>query len=156
MALGKRYNNLFIPKLYNNVYLTSAQILALFTTPITVVPAVSGMVIIPTRVHAAKEAGTAYTLGAAVRLQVVYKDIATNFPASSMDLASFLNSSSQRSQLAFGPGSSSQLYPYIDIYNAAVDSQALVAIITGGNPTVGTGGIFLNIVYELWPQVIPW
>lgn len=126
--------------------LTSAQILALFTTPITVVPAPGiNRFVYPAWAIFQKPAGTAYTV-AAQKLQIRFKNAVTIIPVS-FPATDLLASALRRS--IWSPGQSSgPTGDTLELKSAdSIENSALEALITVSNVTLGTSPVNLIVAY---------
>lgn len=130
--------------------LTSAQILALFTTPIQIVAAVPGQTIIPTRVMLQKPAGTAYAGANAFQLRL--KD-GTGQVLVAVTSALLLNSVNAISVFAPGMFDGSVFLSQLQINHADAVGQPLVAFIPVANPTLGTSVVNIVLEYIVVPGV---
>jgi hypothetical protein len=130
---------------------TSAQVLALFATPITILAAQgAGIAIIPTRVAIYKPAGTAYG-GIAVGEDLVlkYTNAAGAQCSGVIETTGFLDQATAQTRVAFGPGATGATAgDYAPVANAAVVLHLLTAeIITG------TSDLYVQLWYDLMETV---
>lgn len=124
------------------VTLTSAQILALFTTPITLILAPgAGLVIDIVSVVASLTAGVAYT--GANNLEIRYTG-AAGVKATADIVAAFINSATSRVDLVGGVIADTDV-------TTGVNSPIVIAVPVA-NPAAGTGTIKLTITYTVMPQ----
>ena len=126
-----------------NVTLTSAQLLALNATPITVIPApAAGMAIIPTSVELYKPAGTAYA-GIATNedLALKYTNGSGTQCYSAMETTGFLDQSTAQLR-----STRNLLTDFAPTPDAAIVVQMLNGEITTGNTTLS-----LRINYKTIP-----
>lgn len=127
--------------------ITSAQLLALNATPITVVAAPgAGLAIIPQRVVIYKPAGTAYA-GIAVGEDLVLKY--TNGSgaqcSSVIETTGFLDQTTAQTRVAGMPGSvTTTAGDYAPVANAAVVLHLLV-----GEITTGTSPLYVRTFYDI-------
>lgn len=153
MISGKVYQ--FQSELKQNFYLkrflSSAELLTLFTTPITIVPGTPGSFYIPKSVHFVKEAGTAYTLNASTRLLVRVNVTTVGFATN----AGFMD---QTGQLTAFSQSSGDFVSYFVGFGTALitgfNGAAISITNDTANFTLGTGGLFVTVFYEQYPMVI--
>jgi hypothetical protein len=154
MLSGKLYNNMIRQELYAKVFIPSSQLLTLFTTPITLVLGQVGIFYIPKEVHFFKEAGTAYTLNASSAIGLYHTSVAgtaigTVNPVGFMDqagaLSAFCNAPAALT-VPFGSFTAAQI--------TAANNAPLVIANAVANMTVGTGGLFVSVLYEQWPMVV--
>jgi hypothetical protein len=125
------------------VTLTSAQILALFATPITVLAAPgAGLTTIVKGVQAYKPAGTAYA-GIAVGEDLTLKYTnASGAIAAQIETTGFLDSASALQANAALPG------------GLVTTNAALVAHMLTGEIITGTSDVILWITYDIVPSVL--
>jgi hypothetical protein len=139
---------------YVKTYIPSSQILTLFTTPVTLVAAQGGIFYLPKSLHVSKEAGTAYTLNGALAIGVYHTSlagtaIATKDPSGFMDqtgVLTFFTNAPNTLGTPFGSFTTAQVTNAIGAPLVFANSVA--------NLTVGTGGIFVTVLYEQWPAII--
>jgi len=134
--------------------LTSAQILALFSTPVVLVADDPNYLLLPRSLFtAALNTSTVYTLNSSTRLKIRWRNTSLT-EVLGVPLAGFLDQSTTKFGLYDnGPGSAAGTYS-----NYAI---ALAAEVTAGkgievtcdvaNPTVGTGTVFMRIIYDKVP-----
>ncbi len=126
---------------------TSAQVLALFATPISVIAAPgAGIAIIPSRVAIYKPAGTAYAgVAAGEDLVLKYTNAAGAQCSSVIEATGFLDQATAQTRIAHAPGSMTTVAgDYAPVANAAVVLHLLTGeIITGDSP------IYVRVWYDL-------
>jgi len=153
MLSGKLYNQMIRQSLYTKVYITSAQILALFSTPINIILGQSGMFYIPEIVHWVKEAGTAYTLNGSTNLKLQWANGTACGQAAN---AGFMD---QTGQLTAFTQAASSAASYYSVFSAslltAINGANIQLTTETANLTLGTGGLILTILYRQYPMVIP-
>lgn len=147
--VARHISDLLLPHQVTYITLTPAQILLLNTTPITIVNSEPGYAVIPDKVQAFKEAGTAYTLGGATGLQFRSVD-GVGTLLGQLTLAGFLDQAAAKSSILLAPSSATVTLPTLTDYSTSVGSS-LVAFMAGANVTVGTCNVKLVIFYYLFP-----
>lgn len=133
----------------------AAKVLTLFTTPVTVLPAVAFHTYVLDKVWLRKPAGVAYAGGNAFQLR--YKD-ATGQVIEQVASASLLNSTSETGFILVGMYDGAAVYREIDSVNANIIGQPVVACIPTANPTLGDQPIHMVLEYQLIParfQIYP-
>lgn len=154
-ALGDLVLNGKIAVPYNGVasgsqytVITSAQLLALNATPITVVTAPgAGLAVVPTRIIVRTEAGTAYAgIAAGEDLVLKYTNGSGTQCSSVIETTGFLDQATAQIRTATAPASSgSTAGDVIPVANAAVVLHLLTGeIITGTSPLYVK--VFYNII----------
>jgi len=145
---------LFAPR-YRTVQriLTAAQVAALFSTPLDLLPDTGDSFIRPVRFAFAKEAGTAWTLNTSTRVAVQWKngsftEVGGAATAGFMDQAGAL-----KAAYVNGPGTS-----------AGPSSNVAASVLPGifgkglrvtndvANMSGGTGRLLVRVMYEDWPS----
>ena len=127
------------------VTITSAQILALFSTPITLLAAPgAGRAWIPTRIVMTKEAGTAYTVGTATDLLVYYTGLTGENIMIQHD-TDFMDQTTEESRVLYGCSHSTAGADINVVANTAVLIRSGTANMTGG-----TG----NLIVKIWADQI--
>lgn len=129
-----------LPMLKANVTLSSAQILALNATPISVLAAPgAGFVNVIFSVHATKAAGTAYA-GIAVGEDIAFRYTdASGAIIATLEMTGFADSASATSGIAVGAS------------NNTVANAAIVAHMTTGEITTGNSPFLFTIYYRTFP-----
>ena len=123
------------------------------TSVITVVPAVPGMMIHAYLAHWYREAGTAYTLNGATGICLRLVDSSGSIAVHAFD-ASILSATADTTYIGNGPSGSvgtTQLATAHPLGSTHIN-QPLVAHIPGGQPTLGTGGVYVTVFYHLFPM----
>ena len=133
------------------INVTSAQILALNTTPITVVPAITGYMLAPSHAHIFREAGTPYTANGATSLVVRFTNGVGGIRLPSFDLT-VLTDAGPFTVIARGPANSNSTSFSGTDFSSFAASVPLVLHAIGGNPTVGTGGLYVTVWYYKFPN----
>lgn len=154
MLNGRLYNNMLRQEMYVKTYVPSATLLALFTTPVTLVAAQAGIFYLPKQVHFFKEAGTAYTLNGSTAIGVYHSTVAglavgTVNPAGFMDQVTALT--------AFANGPNALTVPFGSFTGAQITAAINAPLVLANavaNLTVGTGGLFVTVLYEQWPAQV--
>lgn len=127
--------------------ITSAQVLALFATPISVVAAQgAGLAIVPVRVAIYKPAGTAYA-GIAVGEDLVlkYTNAAGAQCSAAIEATGFLDQATAQTRYAGMPGSTGATAGDVNpVANAAVVLHMLT-----GEVTTGTSALHVRVWYDI-------
>lgn len=134
-------------------FITSAQLLALNATPISVVAAPgSGRFIQVEKWMAYKPAGTAYA-GIAIGEDLVlkYTDGSGAQVASPIETTGFLDSTSELTSWAGTKGSADNATPASAL---AVANAAVVVQLLTGEITTGDTGVFIKVWYHEYPMVL--
>jgi hypothetical protein len=131
-----------VPLLYADLVVTSAQLLALYTTPLSIVAAPgTGKVVVPVMAQAFHDAGTAYDgVDAGEDLVLRYTD-ASGAIALTIETDGFLNVATDQHRLVHGPA----------VAFAPVANAALVLHMTEGNIATGTGTLDVRVWYRVVP-----
>lgn len=127
------------------ILLSNAQVLALNTSPVEVVPAVANTVYVPRGIiwyHPA--GGTAYTLAGVTALQVRKGTNAVNGPT--FNGIGFLDSNTIELLEMLGPGNASALFSGTDV--SADLNLNINLFAAGANPATGTFPIWVNVSYQ--------
>lgn len=135
------------------VFVTSAQLLALFTTPITIVPAPgAGRFTMVRKWMAYKPAGTAYA-GIALTEDLVlkYTNAAGAQVASPIEATGFLDQATAQTAWASTKGSADNATPASAL---AAANAAVVAHMLVGDITTGDTGVFIKVWYDEYPMVL--
>ena len=134
----------------DTVYITEAQIKALNTTPITIIPAITGYMIAPKHGHVFREAGTAYTANGATVLVARFTNGAGGIRLTTFDLSPITAATANTTVMA-GPVNSNAVSFSGTDFSSFAENTPVVFHAIGGNPTIGTGGIFVTIWYFKFP-----
>ena len=130
-------------KVYSkDVVLTTAELLALFTTPKTLIAAQGANTIVEfiSAVLAYDYNSTAYTIGTAGNLQVKYTDGSGAAASSTRDTTGFIDQTADKVHLLEKVGGT-----VIPVVNAA-----LVLTLATANPTLGNSPINIKITYKIY------
>jgi hypothetical protein len=139
------------PFLWQKIFLSNAQVLALFTTPVLITNPEAGYVPIPIQVFYNKEAGTAYTIAGVTGIDIGWSTGGGQLMR--VAPAGFLDSVLQRTIFGFGPSAGGSAF-YSDL--GAVNAHAgasLRVFAAGANPGTGTGGVYVTVLYCLIPLI---
>lgn len=135
------------------VFITSAQLLALNATPISVIAAPgTGRFIQVEKWMAYKPAGTAYAgIASGEDLALKYTDGSGVQVASPIETTGFLDQTTAQTSWATTKGSADNATPAsaLAVANAAVVVQLLTGEITTGNT-----GVFIKVWYHEYPMVL--
>lgn len=135
------------------VFVTSAQLLALFTTPVQIIPAPgAGRFILVHKWMAYKPAGTAYSgVAAGEDLTLKYTNASGAQVASPIEATGFLDQATAQTAWATSKGSADNATPasVLAVANAPVMAHMLVGEITTGNT-----GVFIKVWYDEYPMVL--
>jgi len=116
--------------------ITSAQVLQLFTTPISVLPTASaGKVNIPTNIYIKRNAGTAYTLDTNAFILLDGLNIDTNTQINPNPLTNTSN------------GYMNNTIYLADSVSGSISTGPYKLKAAGDNPTVGTGNLDVYVTY---------
>lgn len=136
---------------YRTVTVTSAQLLALFATPQTIIPAQgAGIAIIPVRMAIHKPAGTAYAgIAAGEDLVLKYTNAAGAQCSAAIEATGFLDQATAQTRVVHAPSAiGATPGDYAPVANAAVVLHLLVGeIITGTSP------LYVRVWYDTIPTV---
>lgn len=139
---GQTISNINIPAITPTVSITSTQILALNTTAIQVIAAPgAGLALIPMKAVITLSAGTAYTIGSATNLELKYTNASGVVCSGTLSSTGFLDQAAGLTAVFAGATSS-----FIPAANAAV-----MLFLAGGNVTLGTGAIKIQVEYLTVP-----
>lgn len=156
MISGKNYN--WNSELRQNFYVkrrvTNAELLALFTTAVTIVPAQPGFFMIPNAVHFVREAGTAYTLNASTAIGIYGSTVAGQALAT-VNPAGLMDQAAQTVAFANAPNAlTSALGSFTGAQITALINAPLVIANAVANLTVGTGDLVVSLFYTQYPTII--
>jgi len=132
------------------VTLTDTQVKAMFSSPTTIVTAVSGYYIVPVWAWFEKSAGTAYTIGTATKLGLY---LGSQIFISAWTMPGFMDSASAISRFSRGPGTNlteligQAMFASVD----GVDGVALKVQNSVADLTVGTATLKVTVLYHLVP-----
>lgn len=126
---------------------TTAQVLALFTTPILVLAAPgAGKIIVPKMVYVHKPAGTAYAgIGAGEELSIGYVGGAEVFQIAS---AGFFDQATAQQRVAYAHAIATGPASITPSVNAGLEVKLLL-----GNITTGTSPLIVEVYYKILDQV---
>jgi hypothetical protein len=139
--------------LYEDKIITSAQVLALFTTPITVIAAPgAGLAIVPLRMQLYKPAGTAYAAVAAGEDLVLKYTNASGAQCSGVvEATGFMDQATAQTRMVGMPGATgSTAGDYAPVANAAVVLHLLT-----GEITTGTSDLIARVWYDVITTTLP-
>lgn len=150
MTVNWRRSNLLVPRQYVRRILTNAEVLALFSSSVTLLPADPNKLYLPLRLHSSKPAGTAYTLNGATQFQI---RLGTTIYLQH-NLAGMLDQATQQVYVSVGPGNAA------GIYTGALNNNNLNvtmnAFINNANVTLGTSPLEILVEYEEFPISFGW
>lgn len=117
------------------VTITSAQLLALFTTPITIIPALgANLAAVPTLLMARHGGGTAYAADAGDDLVLKYTNASGTQCSSAIEATGFLSVTTPQIRIAASPAASgSTTLTVTPVANSPVVAHMLVSNLTTGN-----------------------
>lgn len=129
------------------VLVTSAQVLALFATPITVVAApAAGYAIVPFRWAVYKPAGTAYGgIAAGEDLVMKWTGAAGAQATSVIETTGFLDQATAQTRFAHAPASTGATAGDVN----AVAAAPLVVHLLVGEITTGTSDLYVRVWYDV-------
>jgi len=134
--------------LSRSTIITSAQLLSMFSVPITIVPASKAgfaHILVGAMVH--KPAGTAYNLTTATGLSIKYTN-ASGIEVSQSAIAGFLDQTTVQSRYLRAHAAASGANSITPVAAAPLVLQVLTAEIT-----TGTGGLRVRVEYITMPTV---
>lgn len=153
IILNKKAGFQSILGLHADKIITSAQLLALFATPIAVVPAPgAGLIVVPRLLQLYKPAGTAYAgIAAGEDLVLKYTDASGAQCSSVVETTGFLDQTTAEMRVAGMPGSvTTTAGDYEPVANAAVVLHLLTAEITTGD-----SDLIVRVFYDIHPSTLP-
>lgn len=128
------------------VVITSAQLLALNTTPIAVIPALgAGLAAVPSRAIVRTDAGTAYVVGSTDDLTFRYTNGSGQQVLSQIETTGFFDQTTTQIRTASPIASTGTTAGDI----TPVANAAVVAFINAGNLTTGTSPLYVKIFYDI-------
>lgn len=135
--------------------ITSAQLLALNATPITVVPARgAGLITMVERWGAYKAAGTAYAaIAAGEDLVLKYTDGSGAVAATPIETTGFLDQAGAHCRWANGTATGDGATPTTGAIGQSAANAAIVAQLLVGEITTGTSDLIIIVHYVLVPTV---
>lgn len=137
------------PLLQTKVTVTSAQIKTCFSSPTTLIPAVSNALILPEITNAYKNAGTAYGVAGVGVVGLKWND-AGKTAIDNFSAAGLLDSAAATSWVAQGAGSSVSMWTLL---GGGQYGQAVIFHCAGADPTApGDMTITYWISYRVWPN----
>lgn len=151
LIINRRNNTQSLLGMYCHKTITSAQVLALFGTPITVLAAQgAGIAIVPTRVAVYKPAGTAYSgIATGEDLVLKYTNASGAQCCGVIETTGFLDQTTAQTRVSHPPGSMTTVAgDYAPVANAAVVMHLLV-----GEITTGDSPLYVRMWYDLIPTV---
>lgn len=137
-----------------DVTISSAELLALFTTPITVIPAPgANTAAIPLGMILHKPAGTAYGgIAAGEDLVLKYTDASGAQCISQVEATGFLDQATAQTRYVGGVGAVGVIGAIGDI--TPVANAAVVIHLLTGNITTGDTPLYLRVFYKTIPTVL--
>jgi hypothetical protein len=128
---------------YAEVEISSAQILALFTTPKTLVaaPGAGKVLEFISLLLAYDYLTTAYTIGAATNLQVKYTDAAGAAVSTTQAVTGMIDQATDQLRSL----------DKLEVSVTPVANAALVLTLAVANPTLGIGTIHAKVAYRVYP-----
>ena len=137
----------------NSVFITSAQLLALNATPITIIPAPgAGRFNMVRKWMAYKPAGTAYAgIATGEDLTLKYTNASGVQVASPIEATGFLDQTTAQTSWAGMKGSADNATPASAL---AVANAAVVCHLLTGEITTGNTGVFIKAWWDEYPMVL--
>lgn len=151
IVINRRNGSQTLLGMYTTKAITSAQLLALNATPVSILAAQgSGIAIIPLRVAIYKPAGTAYGgIAAGEDLVLKYTNGSGAQCSSVVETTGFLDQTTAQTRMAGMPGSMTTVAgDYAPVANAAV-----VLHLLSGEITTGNSPLYVRMWYDLTPTV---
>lgn len=131
--------------------LTNAELLALNTTALTVIPGEIGRIIRPVYFHFRKNPGTAYTLGAATHFKLKWVD-SSGTECGSITVSGLLDTTAEKRGFFDGMGGAAGGYNnFTTALTTTIIGAKVVLHMAGGNVSVGTGSGEATIYYISLP-----
>lgn len=129
---------------YVKLTLTNAQMLALFTTPVTIIPAVAGFAHIVSEVYATLPAqATGATIGSSTGIILKYTNGSGSAVSGTIPVTGFLDQTANTQ--AFADASSAYLI---------TPNVPIVITMSGANVTGMTGTVSFRVYYKTLPNVL--
>lgn len=138
--------NLAFPLYATRIFLSNAQIVALFTTAVEIVPAVAGYIHVVEKVIWDREAGSAYTANGATKLKLTYTNAAGIAIAHTFDLI-ILTDAGPFTTISSGPSSLSTQFASATPSSSAKGNSLVVGMDTA-QATGGAGGITVTCFFR--------
>jgi hypothetical protein len=126
--------------------LTSAQVLNLVSTPVTLTTVPTGYVAVPRYLHLYKPAGVAYDITSFTGPTIKVNGTALIGGAIA---AGVLDTTAATSVLMLGPGNAAALFSGVNIGTTGTGDITITA--TGSNPTLGNSPLNVLVAYNLIP-----
>jgi hypothetical protein len=132
-----------------NITVTEAQIRTLFSAPLLVLPATPSIANVPRFISYFREAGSAYTPGSAVNLQLVMNGVAYD----SQPVGDLLNGAGPYRRITEDVNGGGAPYGAYVVAKSTRDdtNKDITLITTGGNVSGGAGRLFICLFYRAWP-----
>lgn len=136
------------PLLYRRIQIPNAIVRALFSTPLTIVPAQGATKAIFTEyIHLHKPAGTAFTGGG--NIQIAWAGSSTSLFTAAV--IGFLDQPSKRT--LFSPSTTGSTYEFN--LSSALNTDLQLAVTVSNPATSLDTDLFLVLSYRIWEQAIP-
>lgn len=152
-------NDLGMSLNYASVLCSVADVLALFSSPKTIVPNKPGFWILPTWAWFEKSAGTPYTIGTATKLGLY---LSTQIYLSAFTFPGFMDQANAITRFSRGPGTNTTELIAQDILDSpgsapgAAPNTPLQVSNSVANLTAGTCTLRVTCFYRLIPVSPPW
>lgn len=139
------------PLQHATVFIAQAQVATLFSSPVEIVPAQSGKIILPIYIHIRKAAGTAWTTTNSGVLAVGYAGSSNIFSIFNQSLTDGFFGSNEQIWLGGGSGGANNSGVSGFVTSAAAyNGTAIVLRLSTANISNGTGTITAQIWYRVW------
>jgi len=139
-------------RLVRRFKITSAQVLSLFTSPITLMKAPGAgktFLVWGWLIH--KPAGTAYVVAAGTDLEIRYENNAGLITLFA-ETTGFLDQTTEQTRFINGPsGAAGTIYGPININTQAKENVPLILDIASANVTTGTSDLYIDLYYSIIP-----